>query len=209
MAGQIKFEVGGRYRNRTGWYEVLEIIGNEIKVRYENNGVVENLSIGIQTRIISNITFEEESLSPYKIESNNRQYFKTLGYISQSCMIEAILPSKSVSGFESNYYKIKGHLPQKGSGYYIHGENVKKWGVEMRLTFTIPQSIAIDELDFGGSVTLVKSPEPNMLRINNNEFCYKLLQLGFDLGTKHDTESIKHEIPEHLRSSFEEGLSLK
>ena len=209
MTGQIKFDIGGRYRNRKGWYEVLEMVDDNIKVRYENNGEVENLSIGIQTRIISNITFEEESLSPYESETNNRQYFKTLGYISKKCTIEAILPPKSVAGFENNYYKIKGHTPIKSHGYYIHDDDLAKWGVEMRLTFPIPNSIEIDELDFGGSVTIVKSPEPDMLRINNNAFCYKLLQFGFDLGLNHDVNAIKNNIPESFKSNFQEGLAIK
>ena len=207
MSGHVKFEVGGRYRNRIGWYEVLEIMGNEIKVQYDNNEEVKKLSIELQARIIKNITFEEESVSPYENETKNRQYFKTLGYISNKGRIEADVPPKSATGFENNYHRIKGVKPKKSSGYYIHHNvDVDKWGVEMRLTFPIPNSIEIGELNFGGSVTAAKSPEPDMLRINNNAFCYKLLQLGFDLGSNHDVDAIINNIPERFKSNFKEGL---
>jgi hypothetical protein len=36
MPNEVEFEVGGRYRNRLDWYEVLGINGDQLKVRYEN-----------------------------------------------------------------------------------------------------------------------------------------------------------------------------
>lgn len=63
MAQQIKFEVGGRYRNRLGWYKVLEIKKNELMVSYEKDGRDDNLDIELQTRITKNMNWEDERLS--------------------------------------------------------------------------------------------------------------------------------------------------
>jgi len=205
----IIFEVGGRYRNRRGWYEVLEVKGDDLEVRYEMDGMLANLPIEIQTRIFLNMNREEKSVLPYENTSNNQKYFRTLGYLSKSCMIEAIIPPKSKIGFDSNYSRIKGHSPPKGhAGYYIHDNTVDKWGVEMRLTFTIPNSIEIDELDFGASVTIVKSPNPDELRINSNQFCYNLLKMGFDLGSTHNINAIENNVPERFRHDFQEGKAI-
>lgn len=62
MAGEIIFKIGERYRNRKGWYEVLDIEDDKIKVCYEIDGDETVLSIEIQKRIISNISQEEESV---------------------------------------------------------------------------------------------------------------------------------------------------
>lgn len=56
----INFKIGESYRNRLGWYEVLEINGNHMRVKYEANGNVSTLTIGDQKRILSNILREEK-----------------------------------------------------------------------------------------------------------------------------------------------------
>ena len=66
MTGQIKFEVGGRYRNRLGWYKVFEIKKNELMVRYEMDGRKDYLDIELQTRIIKNMNWEEERVATQK-----------------------------------------------------------------------------------------------------------------------------------------------
>jgi len=59
---EINFEIGGRYRNRKGWYEVLDIEGDSIKVRYEMDAEETTLNIEIQKRIILNISQEEAKI---------------------------------------------------------------------------------------------------------------------------------------------------
>lgn len=73
MPEGITFEIGGRYRNRLGWYKVLEISGDRIRVSYEKDGHEDILSIGIQKRIIDNISQEEERVSP--IAENREKFF--------------------------------------------------------------------------------------------------------------------------------------
>jgi hypothetical protein len=210
MPERIAFEIGGRYRNRIGWYEVLDIRGDEMRIRYELNQREDDVSIKTQTRIVENMMREEERVTPHASPSQNQRYFITLGYLSRHSFIEAIIPPKSQAGFDRNYFRIKGRHPSAGlQGYYVHPDlHVDKWGVEMRLTFDIPSSILESDLDFGGPFTPVLSPDPGKLRINNNEFCYRLLGLGFELGENHNATEILANVPQRHKSDFQHGLTI-
>jgi hypothetical protein len=54
----IPFEVGGRYRNRLGEYEVLSIDGNKMTIRYDH-GHVQTVGVAVQTQIWQSIQDEE------------------------------------------------------------------------------------------------------------------------------------------------------
>jgi hypothetical protein len=209
--GEIRFEVGGRYRNRLGWYQVLDINGTDLKVRYEDDGREDNLPIELQKRIILNISIEESSVTPYTDEDKNKQFFVTMGYLSNNSFIEAIIPPKSQNGFDITFHRIKGRHPDAESeeGYYVHHDsNVDKWGVEMRLTFEIPKKISLNQLDFGSSVRIVESPDYDKKRINNNGLCWKLLSFGFELGARHNLDAIESKVPERYRENYQEGRKL-
>lgn len=211
MAEKIIFEIGGRYRNRLGWYEVLDIQGENLYVRYESDGREDSLPIEMQQRIIFNITQEEESVTPYTgDEKRNKQYFLTLGYITNCGFIEAIIPPKSQNGFHATFRRIKGRYPQQQEdGYYLHHDpDVDKWGTEMRLTFKIPNTISVNDLEFGPEINIVESPKADELRINSNTFCWHLLSLGFELGRNHDFGAVESNIPEAFRQSYKQGRSI-
>ncbi len=70
------FEVGGQYANRIGDYEVLEINGNKMLVRYED-GSEANLNMGIQERIWENIQADVEAQN-----SRNRKRKKAGSQVS-------------------------------------------------------------------------------------------------------------------------------
>jgi hypothetical protein len=200
------FKLGGRYRNRTGWYEVLEVKNNKIRVRHECNNEekwIDNLEIA--ERVWRNIQNEESILLPYKEDSSNRLFFKTLGYLVRHCFIEAIMPPKSKDGFDASYYRIKKRMPGNIlQGYYVHNDiRVDKWGTEMRLTFEKTNY----ELNFGKAFSIVRSPEENKFRINSNELCFDLLSRGFDLGDKQDINLIESKIPDNHLKDFKEGLN--
>ena len=58
---RVRLEVGALYRNRKGLYKVLEINGDDMKVRYEADGHTETLSRRIQESIVENIRREERT----------------------------------------------------------------------------------------------------------------------------------------------------
>jgi hypothetical protein len=183
----------------------LNIKGNILEVRYESDGKNDQLDVDLQKRIIQNISLEEHRLTPYTDHGRNEKYFRTCGYLSINCFIEAVIPFKSKAGFDRTFARIKGRLPRENEqGYYIHNDpTVDKWGVEMRLTFPIKDAT---DMDFGGSYAPVRSPNPEELRINSNELCYRLLSMGFNLGKIHDIEKIKANIPDRYRTAFEKGI---
>ncbi len=205
----VHFQVGGRYRNRLGWYEVLDIEGSKMTFCYESDGRKDTSDIALQQRIFFNISAEEEKVTPYDETDYNKQYFKTLGYLTKKGFIEAIIPPKSKDGFDSTYYGIKRQFPQDNQpGYYVHDQGVDKWGTEMRLTFKIPKTISENELAFGPSVNVRESPNRDELRINKNSLCWYLLEIGFNLGSNHDTNQIKSNIPEKYKENFQKGISI-
>jgi hypothetical protein len=73
MYEEIKFEVGGQYRNRLGWYQVLEIKGDGMRVNYEIDGRGGILSIKTQKNIVANISQEEKRIS--LIAANRETFF--------------------------------------------------------------------------------------------------------------------------------------
>ena len=78
------FLVGGRYRNRTGRYEVLEINGNRLRVAYDN-GDEALLNAEMQSRIIRNMEQETATFEAYSgpdALARNRQYFRTIGFLA-------------------------------------------------------------------------------------------------------------------------------
>ena len=208
----INFEVGGRYRNRFGWYEVLRLLNDEMLVRYESDGREQILDFESQHRIMSNIETEEETVTPYGDHERNITYFRTLGYISNknNSFIEAIIPPNSKDGFDNTYCKVKGRYPNtEQMGYYVHhDENVDKWGVEMRLTFKVPSSISLDDLDFGHGIDIVRSPNKDERRVNCNALCWNLLGIGFDLGPEHNLGTIKDSIPEKYKEDYDSSISI-
>lgn len=78
MDEDIVFEKGGRYFNLLGWYEVLEIKGDRLSVRYEKDGREDILSAetqkGIMVGVIRNITREKREVGPIA-ESRDKFFF--------------------------------------------------------------------------------------------------------------------------------------
>lgn len=208
----IIFEVGSRYRNKRGWYEVLEIEGEHIHVQYEGDEKITLLSIETQQRIVFKLSQEEvvENPTPFFDEKKNRDYFQTLGYLTNNGFIEAIIPPKSQQSFDDSFSRIKGRYPRRnGDGYYVHHDHdVDKWGTEMRLTFKIPTTFSLNDLEFGSEVNIVDSPNSDELRVNSNDLCWNLLSLGFELGKGHNVGKIQACIPEAYKPYFQHGREI-
>ena len=81
MNSEIQFEIGGRYKNRNGWYEVIEINGDRLHVRCEKDGIEANLGMEMQKRIMANMTLEEKQESPPLVQNKiniSNESFKEL-----------------------------------------------------------------------------------------------------------------------------------
>ena len=80
MNNEVAFEIGGRYCNRIGQYEVLGINGDQLRVRYEKNRTEDTLSMEMQKRIITNIALEgkRESILVEDRISMSKESYKEL-----------------------------------------------------------------------------------------------------------------------------------
>jgi len=204
----IKFIVGGRYANRRGEYEVLQIKGNTMRVRYDDN-TEQELTVDIQARIATNIALEVAQLAPYESsEARNQRFFFSLGFLAaRATNLEAFVPEHALSGFLSSYTQVKGRKPMVSQrGLYIHEPRVGKWGCELRVTF-LATSEEVDVLDLGPDVNVVDDPlKPGVSwRINNNGFWWRLLKFGFEMGNQQDKNAIEARIPNKYRQHFRQG----
>ena len=68
------FQVGEKYRNRQGEYEVISIDGSQMVIRYLKGGTIET-TVALQSRIMANLQAEELSEQP-KQKSPSRQRSK-------------------------------------------------------------------------------------------------------------------------------------
>lgn len=206
-----EFIVGGRYFNRRGEYEVLDIQGDKLKIRYDD-GQEQKVSATLQARIIDNMIRQAFIAAPYPstMPRENETYFFTLGFLcKRATMMEAIVPQHSLNGFVADYLQHTGRIPQPNdSGFYVHPPLTDKWGCELRLTFSATQE-EVDQLDFGPDVHYVVNPASigSSWRINNNGYWWRLVRQGFRMGTYQDFSYIKRNIPHLFTAKFDEGYA--
>ena len=65
MIDLIEFVVGQQYENRKGLYEVLEVAGDIMRIRWESGEEVDT-TVTMQSHIIQRLQFEVERNSPQK-----------------------------------------------------------------------------------------------------------------------------------------------
>jgi len=207
------FLIGGRYRNRIGEYEVLDINDDYLRVRYDD-GREDNLDARVQARIIQNMRLETQRISPYPSEdadNKNHTFFQSLGFLAKRVtMLEAIVHPRAQAGFVETYRSIVGRSPSVGQdGYYVHEPEADKWGNELRVTFDASGE-EIEELDLGPDVEIVVNPSAYgySWRINRNAFWWYLLRLGFKMGHAQDIQLIRAKIPHSYLNDFDEGIRI-
>ena len=131
---------------------MVDFVNGQLRVLYDD-GREGSLDAAIQARIIGNMEREITAFEPYHgtgASARNRQYFRTIGFLaSRINMTEAIVPPRAQQGFVQTYRAITGNPPRDGAvGYYVHYEQVDKWGNELRITFDASEA-ELQGLDFG------------------------------------------------------------
>ena len=125
-------------------------------------------------------------------------------------MMEAIVPPKAQAGFVDNYRTIVGRPPQVGEiGYYVHHQEVDKWGNELRITFDA-STAELQGLDFGPGVTVVRNPGSagTSWRINRNALWWDLLRIGFRMGNHQVRGDVRDRIPQDYKGEFDNGTKM-
>lgn len=72
MAQLVEFSVGQQYENRKGIYEVLELQGDVMHIRWENGEEIDT-TVTMQSRIINGMQSESEQLTNGKAASPSRK----------------------------------------------------------------------------------------------------------------------------------------
>ena len=208
-----RFLIGGRYKNRRGEYEVMDVAGDKLRVVYDD-GIEDVLDGKAQERIIRNMALETTAHEPYRgpgASEQNKQYFKSLGFLgSRITMMEAIVPPRAQAGFVETYRAIVGNPPQVGAvGFYVHHQEVDKWGNELRITFDATGA-ELQGLDFGLGVNVVVNPGNvnASWRVNRNAFWWNLLRLGFRMGNQQVLDEIRRGVPQDYRREFDNGIQM-
>jgi len=196
----LPFYVGGYFLDRNQGYVVTELASNYMKVEYDDGTeeVMDRESMLIKARIYENMISEYKDIHP----DTSNDYYKTLGYLARRSRFDAELPGHSVSNFLENYQTHSGQqITDEHPGIDLLGD-VDKWGPELRIYFPVTDL----NLRFGQEVQETSGPDPNTLRINNNNFWMRLVRMGFRLGRDHDIEAIRDTIPPDKIALFEEGF---
>ena len=131
---QVNFEVGELYRNRKGFYRVLEINGEKLNVCYLTDGTPATLSREIQDTIVGNIHLEEEreGRSISLIAKNRATFFYYVGVCEAqyrsahdlSLYRQIILKHRSGEGLDL--------LLNDDSFYGTVWETLKAWNMDQR-----------------------------------------------------------------------------
>lgn len=68
----VEFEVGQQYENRKGIYEVLEIQGDAMRIRWKSGEEVDT-TVDMQSRIIDGMQRELEHITDTRVSSHLRE----------------------------------------------------------------------------------------------------------------------------------------
>jgi len=102
----VTFFVGQRYRNRKGEYEVLQFLGDSMKVRYDD-GDEQILSIAAQSIIFENMQREEMLSKTSKKPSakpQNQQFYWSLGFLlARNPNLIAFIPQHALDSFKDKF----------------------------------------------------------------------------------------------------------
>lgn len=207
----VTFLVGQRYRNRKGGYEVLEIQGDSMKVRY-SDGSEQILSMSTQATIFENMQREEmlatKSSKKLSTKPQNQQFYWSLGFLlARNPDLRAFIPQHALGAFKDKFYDATGReLLDNEKGITIHPPGTGKWWYELRVTFTArPNELYL--LNFGHDVNIVEGSDNNLWNINNNHFFLRLLEFNFSTGSQQNKASIESAIPNQYLEAFKEGYS--
>jgi hypothetical protein len=208
---QEGFQVGGRYRNHTGEYEVLRIDNGSLIVQYDN-GHEAALNARMQTRIIGNMNRQNRRVEPYsgtEGQLKNERYYRSMGFLAvRVTMLEAIVHPIAEVGFETTYRGITGQSPSNAlGGYSVHAASVDKWANELRVTFAATYE-EMSELDPGPEINIRENPgREDSWRINKNAFWWSLLRMGFKMGREQNLDQILANVPRAYVDEFNAGVA--
>lgn len=198
----VNFKVGETYQNRQGYYQVLKINSDKLKILQGEN--VKEIDLLIAARMIQNMTIEEVKKSSGIKERNKQEdYYFTLGILAARGMFSAEVGYHYWNTFAKKYFIITGQFENIPFAYRMD-INTNKPGSELRIEiskdiifherFCLPEDVK-PVTDKNGKTT-----------INKNSFWWDLVEkFGFRTGSIQNVETILKNVPEKFKEHFKAG----
>ena len=139
-----------------------------------------------------------------RLNQNGREgYFKTLGYLAKNGTFKAEMLHGDIQRFLHNFKAIKGTTPSVEE-FLVLPHKTNKYGLQLRIWF---KDAAIT---FPDNITKRNNSKANPLlcNVSSNEWWWELLNMGFNIGSKHNIQEIRNNIPEQYKEAFEQGTNL-
>lgn len=139
--------------------------------------------------------------------SGEDEYFRTLGYLAKHGKMEAEVPEKDTIRFERNFERIKAERPSVGNHYRILIDKTNKFGPQIRIFFpesNLREIFVPPGINNKRNQNLDKQTSCN---VSDNQWCWELLEMGFNLGKEHDIERVISNIPNEHKESFYVGYT--
>jgi len=210
MKNTIELKIGGRYKIASGWFIIKNIDGKRVTIEYEEPKRTSELDKELIVGAVSKTYRKANIAEPHNKDVDNKLYTKTLGFMAKNSLIMALITQSDIKNFNRKFLRLLGEYPDEDSnGYCIHVG--KAWSSTIRVIFKMPDGLFTNDFRFGivNKLDIKTGSGKDELNINNIIWGFDLLSMGFNLGSKHDIEKIKSNIPRKYLTDFEEGLKIQ
>jgi hypothetical protein len=136
----------------------------------------------------------------------NEDYYIALGYLAASSFILVQMPKNKSEKFIDEHFERTGEVLENDylNGYQI----VSNWGIQMRISFSknIFSAVPLPTLK-DLAIERAKNND-SLMQINSNTWVTELLNLGFNVGNRHNSEKISTSIPSRHKEAFQVGFEI-
>jgi hypothetical protein len=214
----IVFTEGEKYENYYGTFEVLSINDDgTMGVKY-----IDVCHDPVQLDKVYTYKMVDQAKSMHKINlgkdrenrmkslefSGSDEHF-TLGYLASKGLITIEVPISQVQTFAKKFESLTGEdIDQyKGHGYFVIENENNRWAPKCRIIFAA-DPVVVSRFKFPNGVEVMSDSKGDFV-INNNNFVFNLLKMGFSIGNnKRNIIKILNSIPNHLKENFIEGVDI-
>lgn len=220
-----EFEIGKKYYDRNGQYEITSNDGNNVSAVYLDGDkagqtktfqkssfsmilrVHENVLQDVKLEQMDSLGIKKNKVKDFK-EINDSQWKKyhfTLGRLAKNGFLEMRTVPKTKDRDDERYKSAIGINPNEEISGYSCDEHHNTWATRMSISFDEDPKIA-HMLFFpeGGEL----KDRDNAMQYYNTDWCWKLVEkFGFRLGRQQNIDDIKNNIPDEYLSAFNEGVT--
>ena len=209
------FKVGEMYKNRKGNYRVIgiDVPQNLIKVKYvggEFDGEEQTLDAFGQYKVIRNTALEEDrrlGINSINFNNDKGNYF-TIGFLASHGTITIQTTDEKELETRKIYQGLTGQVLQDNQLEVVPHINpttgaFNKYTHEFRIYFKPPSSLLTLPSDID-----IRDINKNLHSINNNNYIWNLLKIGFLVGNNSgNIDRIRSFIPKEFLDDFDAGVA--